>query len=282
MTGGNGMLGQDLVSELVRRGNDVVAPRSIEFDVTNPESAATIATKQYGELDAVINCAAYTAVDQAESYLDRAYGVNALGPGLLARACSMAGVRLIQISTDYVFDGKQGEPYVESDNTNPLGIYGKSKRDGEEAVRAGLNDHVILRTSWLFGPNGKSFPRTMIQAAKAGKSLRVVDDQFGTPTYTGDLAKVIVDMIEKKIDPGTYHAAGPKVTTWYLFAAQALATAGIEADIEGISTEDWPTPAPRPRYSALNCEKLAAMGIEITRPLKESLKEFLARLPEEG
>lgn len=272
------MLGSDLLPELEAGGHEVIAPRRVEFNVSDPEAAAAVATGGFGSLDAVINLAAYTAVDAAEGDLDRAYGSNALGPGLLSRACAMANLRLVHLSTDYVFDGRKGEPYVETDATNPLGIYGKSKRDGEEAIRASGAKAIILRTSWLFGAGGKSFPGTILAAAKAGKLLRVVDDQLGTPTYTVDLAKVIRQVLESEIEAGIYHAAGPKVTTWFMLASLVLTVAGIEAEVEGISTAEWPTAAPRPRYSALDCTKLAEMGITIDRSLRDSVTEFVQKV----
>lgn len=279
VVGAGGMLGTDVVLALVQRGHEVLAPDEHEFDITHAESSAQLAVGAFGTLDAVVNLAAYTAVDAAEHDIDKAYGANALGPGLLGRGAAMAGVRVVHISTDYVFDGGKGSAYTEDDPTNPLGIYGKSKRDGEEGLRASGADAVILRTSWLYGPHGKSFPRSILAAARAGKSLRVVSDQYGTPTYTADLAEVIADVLEKPDLPaGVYHAAGPDVVSWFEVAKAVLAAAGLDVPVEAIATADWPTDAPRPAFSALDSSKLMGHGIGIRRHLDESLAEFVQRL----
>jgi len=276
------MLGQDVVAELKRRGNDVSAPPSREIDLADPQSVALIA--QLGRFDWCVNCAAYTAVDKAEDEKQRAAELNAMGPGYLARVCAMSGIKLLHISTDFVFDGAASEPYREDAPTRPLGVYGRTKLLGEEAVQAALPVAVIIRTAWLFGANGKSFPRTMIGAWKAGKTLKVVTDQVGCPTYTGDLARTIVDAIEANIFPGIYHAAGPDSMSWHAFALKAIGAyrtlhdLSQPVDIEPIRTEQWPTAAMRPPYSVLSTAKLQAAGIAPMRPLDVALAEFVARL----
>lgn len=285
VVGGSGMLGSDVVAELHKRGHIVVAPSSAELDITNPESVAQIAAGSFGnDIRWCINCAAYTAVDLAESESDRAMTLNALGPGYLASVCQMPGVRLIHISTDFVFDGEQSEPYTEEDKTNPLGVYGRSKLAGEHSVMAANGSSVVVRTSWLYGPNGKSFPRTMINAYLTGKQLRVVADQTGCPTYTADLARVLVDMAEKEIMPGIYHATGEDVMTWHGFAklaieayCQEVLKEKREVEIEPIPTEAYPTPAKRPKYSVLSNTKLHEQGIPSMRVVGECLREFLHR-----
>lgn len=279
------MLGSDVVAELKRRGHGAMTPSSAELDIANPESVAQIATGAFGkDIRWCINCAAYTAVDLAETESDRAMELNALGPGYLANVCMMAGVRLIHISTDFVFDGSKTEPYTETDRTNPLGVYGQSKLDGERSVMAN-GSSVVVRTSWLYGPNGKSFPRTMIGAYLAGKSLRVVADQTGCPTYTADLARTLVDMAEKEIMPGIYHATGEDEMTWHGFAKLAIEAYCSEVlkesrdvEIEPIPTEAYPTPAQRPKYSVLSNAKLREHGIAPMRGVGECLREFVGRL----
>ena len=278
------MLGQDLVAELKQRGHEVLAPSSSELDITDPTSAAAVSA--YEGVAWCVNCAAYTAVDKAEEEVQRATELNAFAPSYLARACAMAGIKLLHVSTDFVFDGQASEPYTEEAATNPLGVYGRTKRDGEEAVLAALPIALIFRTAWLYGANGKSFPKTMINAWLAEKTLRVVDDQIGSPTYTGDLARTIVDAIEANVFPGIYHATGPDSMSWRQFATKAieayLSLHGIERTVEiaPIKTEDWPTPATRPKYSVLSNAKLQAAGIAPMRPTGESLADFVSRLPQ--
>jgi len=283
LLGAIGMLGTDMAVELGTLGHSVVAPSLEDFDLTNPESSAKVATGELGKFDWCVNCAAYTLVDKAESEQQLAYEVNALGPSYLAKACAMSGVKLLHVSTDFVFDGDGREPYKEDDKTNPLGAYGRTKWEGEQAVLAGHPQAVIARTAWLYGPNGNSFPKTMIRAFDAGKTLRVVGDQIGCPTYTGDLARVLCDLMEKNAFPGIYHTTGPDAMSWHQFAMMTLEEwAKVKereapAMIESIRTEDWPTPTKRPAYSVLSFEKVAALGIEPMRPCRDAVHEFCER-----
>jgi dTDP-4-dehydrorhamnose reductase len=282
LIGATGMLGQDVAGELAARGHDVQSPGSSELNITDPESVAAIT--QWQGIDWCVNCAAYTAVDKAESEEQAAAELNALGPGYLARVCAMKGIKLAHVSTDFVFDGAATEPYKEDDRTNPLGVYGRTKLAGEEAVQAGFPMAVIFRTAWLYGPNGKSFPKTMIGAWEAGRDLKVVADQVGSPTYTPDLARTIVDAMERDIFPGVYHATGPDAMTWHELALQAITAhrdhAGIGRDvqIQPLKTEDWPTPATRPKYSVLSNAKLQAAGIAPMRSTSAALAEFVTKL----
>lgn len=277
------MLGTDLVSELRARGHECVAPTRAELDITNPESAAAVALGEFSG-DWCFNCAAYTAVDKAESEPQLAYEINALGAAYLAKACAASGLRLLHVSTDFVFDGQAEAPYTEESPTNPLGTYGRTKFDGERAVQEAHSNAVVARTAWLYGPNGGSFPRTMIRAWEAGKTLRVVSDQIGCPTYTADLARVLVDLAEREPFPGVYHAAGSEATNWHSFAEVTIREWATltgkpgPSPIEAIRTEDWPTPAVRPKYSVLSFEKVAGLGIAPMRPLQEAVADFCARL----
>jgi dTDP-4-dehydrorhamnose reductase len=273
LIGGYGMLGSDLREEFVRRGWEVVAPTLEEVDITDPIQVAGCAEVAG---DWVVNAAAYTAVDKAESEPDEAMMVNGLAVGYLGQMAAMAGSKFLHISTDFVFDGTKSEPYTEDDATNPLGEYGRSKLVGEEQALSHAG--VVVRTAWLFGPNGGSFPRTMIRVAREGKPLRVVADQTGCPTYTRDLARVIADLIAKDAYPGVYHAVGPDTMTWHQFAVRTLEAAGIDYEVAPISTADYPTPAKRPAYSVLSTAKIAAMGIAPMRPTDEALAEFVSRL----
>jgi dTDP-4-dehydrorhamnose reductase len=277
--GSRGMLGTDLFAELERRGHIVTGVDLPEFDITDPMACARLAGGELGQFDWVINCAAYTAVDKAETEVRLATEVNALAPGYIATAVQGIGAKLIHISTDFVFDGESIDPYTEDMQTNPLGVYGRTKRDGEEAVLSNNPNAIVVRTAWLYGPNGPSFPRTMIRAFVAGKQLRVVSDQVGCPTYTADLARVIIDLIEKNAFPGIYHAVGPEAMSWYEFTLHTLEAWGAgRIVVEPIKTEDWPTPAVRPKYSVLSTKKLEALGIARMRPVREALEEFCAHL----
>ena len=281
--GGSGMLGTDLQHEARRRGHDVDAPSSAELDITDPTSVGALAAR-FGAYDWCLNCAAYTAVDKAETDIRLATEINTFGPGYLSSACGMAGIKLIHVSTDFVFDGAAEEPYREEAPTNPLSVYGRTKRDGELAVREANPNASILRTSWLYGVNGSCFPRTIIRAWQAGKSLKVINDQYGCPTFTVDLARVFVDLVETNAYPDVYHACGTTVTSWHNFAVMAIKAwtdlKGIDGPIEiaAIPTEEYPTPATRPRYSVLSTEKIEQLGIAPMRPLEQALAEFVLSL----
>lgn len=283
VVGAKGMLGTDVVGAFQERGHEVVGVDLPELDITDPMSTARIPAGELGAFDWAVNCAAYTAVDRAESERDAAFRVNALGVSFLAQACQMAKVRLIHIGTDFVFDGAKLEPLVETDPTNPLGVYAESKLEGEKAAYG--QGAVVLRTAWLYGPKGPSFPRTMIRAWLDGINLRVVADQIGSPTYTGELARIIVDAAEREIDPGLYHAAGPDAMSWYELAVRAIVVYRDEVlkedrpvAIQGIRTEDWPTPARRPKYSVLNSRKLEELGIVPMEAVEASLSKFVRRI----
>ncbi len=221
----------------------------------------------------VINAAAYTAVDRAETEPEAAMRANRDGPALLARLCADTGVGFIHVSTDYVFDGDKGAPYVETDKTNPTGVYGATKLAGEHAVLEALPSAVVLRTSWVYAATGKNFVRTMLNAAARGVALRVVADQRGCPTNAGDLADAILTLAARPalIPGGIYHAAGSGDTTWHGLASAAIGHAAAKRgetppEIAAIRTEDWPTPARRPADSRLDCAKLAAAADGLRLP----------------
>ena len=279
VTGSRGMLGQDLVAELEQRGWTVTGVDIGELDIAEPTEVARIAAGEFGKGGWLINCAAYTAVDKAEAESDRATIVNGLAPGYLSQAATQCGKRMLHLSTDFVFDGEKMSPYSEEDKVNPLSAYGSTKLEGEEAALAHGSDAIVVRTAWLYGPKGNCFPKAIRNAWESGRELRVVADQTGCPTYTADLSRVIVDLIEKDAAGGIYHATGPEAMTWHLFAKMILkALSGKDVPIELISTDGWPTPAKRPRYSVLTFDKCSKLGIEPMRPVMLALTEFWDRI----
>jgi dTDP-4-dehydrorhamnose reductase len=281
VTGAQGMLGTDLCAVLGRSsllpyaqsGWEVVEADIAEFDITDP--AHTLAFVAQRSPDTIINCAAYTAVDQAEIERDLAFRVNRDGAGNIALAARGVGAFLLHLSTDYVFDGRKPGPYVEDDPANPLSVYGASKLAGEQAVRAALAEHCIIRTAWLYGIHGKCFPRTILDAALQGKPLRVVNDQRGCPTYTVHLARVLAAIIEQP-HYGTYHAVNSGTCTWYDLARAVLREAGIDVPVTPCATNEFPRPAPRPANSVLDTAKLrATFGIELP-PWQQGVADFVA------
>ena len=216
--------------------------------------------------DLVINCAAYTAVDKAEDEADLAKAVNETGPAVLAGLCSQVGIPLIHLSTDYVFAGDADRPYLETDPIQPGNSYGRSKAAGEAAVRAALSQHVIIRLAWVYGETGANFFNTMLRLGRDKRELGIVDDQFGTPSYTGDIARaldvVATQVLEKpgSTNWGTFHLTNEGVTSWYGFARRIFELARMQGypavAVHPISTADYPTPARRPAYSVLDCSKI--------------------------
>ena len=290
--GANGQLGWELCRRGKIKGFEPVPLDLPEFDITDQSSVQ----HQVGQANAslVINASAYTAVDQAESEANLAFAVNRDGPAYLASSCAQAGIPFIHVSTDYVFDGSKRRPYTESDPVCPLGVYGKSKVAGEIRTRALLTEHVILRTAWLYGVHGNNFVKTMLRLGKERELLRVVSDQYGCPTYAGDLADAILKIAacihaSNSIAWGTYHYCGKGMTTWHGFAVKIfeLAKKHISVKIktmEAITTQDYPTPAKRPSYGVLDCALIQArFGIH-PRPWQQSLKEAIDQIlsPENG
>jgi len=252
VTGAAGMLGQEVVAAAQRLGHEVAAWDLPECDLT--DERATLDAVRRLEPRAVVNCAAYTNVDKAESDEGAAERVNADAAGNLARACNAIGARLVHVSTDYVFDGTKREPWIESDAPNPLGAYGRTKLHGEEQVAAELEDHAIVRTAWLFGPHGPNFIATMLRLAGDNDEVSVVTDQVGSPTYAGHLAPALVDMAERS-DRGIFHGAGGGSCSWYELTLEAFDMAGVNCRVLPTTTDRFPRPAPRPAYSVLGSER---------------------------
>jgi dTDP-4-dehydrorhamnose reductase len=278
VTGVTGQLGSEVVARFRQLGHEVIAADRQVLDFLQPARAATVIRAQ--QPDWVINCAAYTQVDKAESEPGQAFTVNRDTPAQLAQAVAEYDGQLLQLSTDFVFDGTQTRPYVEDDATNPLGVYGSSKLAGEQAVQRELPDAVIVRTAWVYGVHGHNFVKTMLRLATAGTPLRVVSDQRGTPTWTRDIVAAIVALVGQQAS-GVFHFTAAGETSWHGFASAILeeaADAGftiMTEKVEPIVTTDYPTPATRPAYSVLNTDKISAC-LPFTIPAwRDSLKKML-------
>jgi dTDP-4-dehydrorhamnose reductase len=257
VAGAHGMLGQDLVELLRSRGSNVVGADRAELDVTD----AAVAREGVRGFDVVVNCAAWTAVDDAESREADAFAVNAIGAANLARAAAAAGARLVHVSTDYVFDGAATDPYAEDAPVSPRSAYGRTKAAGEWAVRAEAPDHLIVRTAWLYGARGPCFPKTMARLAAERERLTVVDDQVGQPTWTRDLADLMVRLVDAGSPAGTYHGTSSGRTSWFGFTQRIVASAGLDTPVEPTTSEAFVRPAPRPAYSVLGHDALHAAGV---------------------
>ncbi|MHC5058860.1 MAG: dTDP-4-dehydrorhamnose reductase [Planctomycetota bacterium] len=272
--GSRGMLGRALCEELDRRGEEYVGVDLPEIDIADSAAvAASIADKQP---EVLLNAAAYTDVDGAESEPDAAARANVDGPRAIAECARDHDTLLVHVSTDYVFGGVGTEPYTEDAPTAPKGVYAETKLAGEEAVRASGARHLIVRTAWLYAPWGRNFVRTILGAAREGRELRVVDDQRGSPTYAPDLAEAILDLAESG-ETGTFHAVNSDEATWFDLAAEAVKLAGMDVPIARVTTAEFPRPAPRPAYSVLSTAKLLALGAPM-RPWREALAECVAEL----
>jgi dTDP-4-dehydrorhamnose reductase len=276
ITGAAGMLGQDLVSAVRAAGHDPVGFSRAELDITNLTASAD--ALRDARPDVVINCAAWTDVDGAERDEDSAFVINGAGAGNVARAAATCGAWTIHISSDYVFDGAKGSPYVESDPVGPLSSYGRSKLAGERAVALEAPaSHTIVRSSWLFGGGGPCFPATIRRLAGERDELSVVDDQVGCPTFTGHLAAALV---QTALDPpvGVLHMAGGDSCSWYEFAREIVATARVSCEVRPCTTADMPRPATRPAYSVLRSERREA--IPSLPDWREGLADYVALIEE--
>ncbi len=264
VTGSKGQLGHDMTGMLKADGLDVKSYDLPELDITNSAKVAEVVSGY--RPDIIINCAAYTQVDKAESDEKRAYAVNRDGAANLAGAAESINAILFHISTDFVFDGRKGSPYNETDEPNPLSVYGASKLAGEEAIRNRHDKHIIIRTSWLYSARGQNFVKTMLKLAFERDTLRVVYDQAGSPTWSADLAQAILKMIKGMMGVsspyGTFHYANEGVASWYDFAVAIVEAArknGVKLkckNVEAILTEEYPLPAKRPSYSVLDKSKI--------------------------
>jgi dTDP-4-dehydrorhamnose reductase len=252
VTGAGGMLGQAVVAAAAERGHQVVALTRAEADVT--DAAALRAALAGAAPDAIVNCAAWTDVDGAESDEDAATAVNGTGAARVAAAAAACGARLVHVSTDYVFDGSKRDPYVESDPVAPASAYGRSKLAGERAVEAVAPNHAIARTAWLFGTGGTNFVDTMLRLGSERDEVRVVTDQVGCPTWTGDLAPALLDLAAAEAT-GVFHLAAAGQCSWHDLAAAAMRRAGLDCAVAPTTTAEFPRPAARPAYSVLRSER---------------------------
>ena len=280
LIGCKGMLGTEISRQLTENKIEFVGT-DIDVDITNPQALADFAKGK--KIKYIINCSAYTAVDKAESDVDFAKKLNEDGPRNIAKLAKQIHAKMIHISTDYVFDGTGKEPYTEEMPIAPIGVYGKTKADGESAVKDNLTEHYIIRTAWLYGWAGKNFVYTMIKAINTHDSVKVVNDQKGSPTFAGDLANVIIQIINKDNIPyGTYHCTNLGEITWWDFTNE-IKKQGVELGlinnkecvINPCSTDEYPTPAKRPAYSVL-CKEKIQKALGTTLPFwKDSLSVFI-------
>ncbi len=273
--GAGGQLGKDLVPILRAAGHEAVAAGRRMVDVTDREQVLAVISEL--ELDRVVNCAAYTRVDQAELEPAAAFAVNRDGAGVVAQVCAQRSIPLCHISTDFVFSQpptRPGVPWGVADDPNPKGVYAVSKREGELACEAAGCDLFLVRTSWLYGNRGPNFPLAILRAAAAGRPLRVVSDQVGAPTWTGALAPALAWLIATP-DFGRYHLSGGGSASWYEFARAVLQEAKVPAEIRPVTAAEWAAPAPRPTYSVLDNTAFTALGGPGLPPWRASLAAYI-------
>lgn len=278
ITGCNGQLGNEMQLQAAKNTQyNYFFTDVAELDITNRD--AVMSFVKDNEIDCIVNCAAYTAVDKAEENEELANLLNNIAPGYLAEAVETRGGALIQISTDYVFDGTAHIPYKETESTCPNSVYGRTKLAGEQNAQAHCKNTVIIRTAWLYSTFGNNFVKTMIRLGKEKEQLGVIFDQIGTPTYAGDLADAIMTVINKGIVPGVYHFSNEGTISWYDFTKAIHRIAGINTcKVNPLHTEEYPTPAARPHYSVLDKTKIKqTYGIEVPY-WEDSLADCIAKL----
>lgn len=275
VTGASGQLGHDLVIELNKRGHEVIGVGSKDLDITDSETVMN----KIAELkpEAVMHCAAYTAVDHAEDDRERCDAVNHIGTENVAKACAKTGAKMLYLSTDYVFPGDGEKPWEPDDKAEPLNTYGMTKYLGEEAVRKYVDEHFIIRISWVFGINGKNFVKTMLRLGAEREQLTVVNDQIGSPTYTVDLSQLIADMIVTD-KYGTYHATNEGICSWYKFACAIMEKAGLKAKVLPVTSAEYPAKAKRPSNSRMSKDKLTENGFERLPHWEDALDRYLIEL----
>jgi dTDP-4-dehydrorhamnose reductase len=265
------MLGRAVAGSAVRRGHDVRAATRAELDVTDADAVRRAVLEQRAE--AVVNCAAYTDVDGAESDRTSADAVNRLAAGYVAAAAAEAGAAIVHVSTDYVFDGSKREPWLESDPTGPLGVYGETKLAGEQAVAQVNPAHAIVRTAWLYGAGGRNFVDTMLALGAQREEVSVVCDQIGCPTWTGHLADALVALAERPLRSGIHHVAAAGSCSWNELACEVFDRARIDCRVLPATSEQFPRPARRPAYSVLGSERADPLRLA---PWRQGLAEYLA------
>lgn len=275
VVGHKGMLGQDLVKTLTAKGLDVSGIDRTEVDITNSQDTF----RALAGYDVVVNCAAYTAVDAAEEAEELAFLVNALGASYLAQAAKAHGAKLVHISTDYVFSGDATTPYVESDVPGPASAYGRTKLAGEWAVEANTDDYIIVRTAWLYGAKGNCFPKTIVKLLNDRDAITVVDDQFGQPTWTIDLAELIFNLVDAQVPSGVYHGTSGGQTNWFEFARAVAVSAGLDPErVQPTTSAEFKRPAPRPAWSVLEPKAVVAAGVTPIQSWQDAWKISAAEI----
>ena len=276
VTGAKGQLGTDLMNELKKRGLEGIGVDVEEMDITDAAICKSVISQS--KADAVIHCAAYTAVDAAEDDVERCRRINGEGTRNVAAACRDAGVKMMYISTDYVFDGEGTRPWEPDDERNPLNVYGLTKCEGELAVEELLDQYFTVRIAWVFGVAGKNFIKTMLRLGKERGAVSVVDDQVGSPTYTYDLARLLVDMIQTD-KYGRYHATNEGLCSWYEFAKEIFHQAGMDdVKVTPVSSDQFPAKAKRPANSRMSKAKLTENGFELMPTWQDALGRFLKEI----
>lgn len=275
VTGVKGQLGYDVMAELAKRNIEAIGVDIDEMDITDKISVE----KVIGEAapDVVVHCAAYTAVDAAEDNEALCRRVNAGGTRNIAEVCKKLDCKMVYISTDYVFDGQGTRPWEPDDERHPLNVYGQTKYEGELAVQENLSKYFIVRIAWVFGKNGKNFVKTMLKLAETHDKLTVVNDQFGSPTYTYDLARLLVDMIQTD-KYGIYHATNEGICTWYEFACEIFRQAGVKIEVTPVPASEYPAKAKRPENSRLDKSKLTENGFERLPSWQDALGRYLKEI----
>ena len=275
VTGAKGQLGYDVVNELKKRNHEAIGVGSDKMDITDRDSVEKIFEET--KVDAVVHCAAYTSVDAAEDNKGLCMKVNVEGTKNIAKACKKIDAKMIYISTDYVFNGEGEKPWKPEDECAPLNVYGRSKYEGELAVEKYLDKYFIVRIAWVFGINGKNFVKTMLNLGETKDEINVVNDQFGSPTYTYDLSRLLVDMLETE-KYGKYHATNEGVCTWYEFAKEIFRQAGLDMKINPVSSNEFPSKAKRPYNSRMSKDKLEKNGFVRLPSWENALKRYLIEL----
>lgn len=275
VTGVRGQLGYDVVRELKKRQIETVGVDVEEMDITDPAQTETVIRE--AAPDAVIHCAAYTAVDAAEDNEELCREVNARGTENVARICGEMNIKMMYISTDYVFDGKGTRPWEPDDPRDPLNVYGQTKYEGELAVEKYVKKFFTVRIAWVFGVNGKNFIKTMLNLGKTHDKLTVVNDQTGSPTYTYDLARLLADMIQTE-KYGRFHATNEGICTWYEFACEIFRQAGIDVEVAPVTSDEYPSKAKRPENSRMSKKKLKENGFELLPSWQDALKRYLKEI----
>ena len=275
VTGVKGQLGYDVVRELEKRQIEAVGVDVEEMDITDAAQVETVIRNV--NPDAVIHCAAYTAVDAAEDNEELCRRVNAQGTENVAKVCQEMDLKMMYISTDYVFDGQGTRPWEPDDERDPLNVYGQTKYEGELAVEKYVEKFFIVRIAWVFGVNGKNFIKTMLNLGKTHDKLTVVNDQTGSPTYTYDLARLLADMIQTD-KYGRYHATNEGICTWYEFACEIFRQAGMDVEVAPVTSDEYPAKAKRPANSRMSKKKLDENGFELLPSWQDALKRYLKEI----